>query len=64
MNREKINMLSTATIAFVTVLVAMGGFYFNLVKENIPLKIVLGLEFIFLILVLFFIRWIKRKGEQ
>lgn len=62
MNHEKVNMLSTATIAFVTVLATMGGLYFNL-EEKTPLRIIVIFELAFVIAVLLFIRWISKRGE-
>jgi len=56
-------MLSTATIAFVTVLATMGGLYFNL-EEKTSLPIILIFEIVFIIAVLLFIKWIHRRGER
>ncbi len=64
MNHDKVNMLSTATIAFVTVLATMGGFYFNLKKEETPVIVIIVFELAFVVAVLLFIRWIHKRGEQ
>lgn len=62
MNHEKVNMLSTATIAFVTVLVAMGGLYFNLIDKQAPLWLIVLLEAAFFAVVVLFIRWVEKRG--
>lgn len=62
MNAEGINALSTAVIAFVTVIASMVGFYFNLRGSNTESALIILLELFFVVAVLVFIRWIKRRG--
>lgn len=59
---SEINALSTAIIAFVTVLGAMFGFYYNLKSSAILLSTILFFELLFVITVLLFISWIR--GEM
>lgn len=60
MNSRNINAISTSVIAFVTVIVAMFGFYINL-KSTITLKWIIVFEFYFLIAMLLFVLWVKDK---
>ena len=62
MNHEKVNMLSTATIALVTVLATMGGLYFKLVDQQTPLLMIAVLEATFFAVVVLFIKWVEKRG--
>lgn len=61
MTAESISALSTAVIAFVTIIVAMVGFYYNLKLAGLNLQKTLFFEGIFTLTTLFFVLWIKRK---
>lgn len=62
MQIEFINSISTAVIAFITLIVSMFGFYYNLVSIGTKLYSIFIFEFIFLGMVLIFMEWIIRRG--
>lgn len=59
MHYNKINALAMAVVAFVTVIVAMFGFYYNLKTSGTHIRWILVLEFYFLIAIGLFISWVK-----
>ena len=63
MDAEHINALSTAVIAFVTVIAATIGFYYNLKQTETITQNIIIVELIFIISVMIFVRWVRRKGE-
>lgn len=61
---EKINTISTAIIAYVTMVGLMSGLYFNLKALNISLIYILLFETIFIFSIWLFISWIKIKVKN
>ena len=61
MQSERITALSTAVIAFATVIGLMFGFYYNLKISNINTSIIILLELLFLTSMMLFIMTIWRK---
>lgn len=61
MTAESISALSTAVIAFVTIIVAMVGFYYNLKSAGLNLQKTLFFEGIFALTPLLFVLWVKRR---
>ena len=59
MNPDNINALSTAVLAFVTILGLMVGFYYNLRTSGITLTWIIVWELLFLAIVWFFTSWVK-----
>ena len=66
MNAEEINALATSVIAFVTVLVAMVGFYNDLQQVGTNIRNIIIFELIFILSMWAFVIWIKgrSKGEE
>jgi len=61
MQSERITALSTAVIAFATVIGLMFGFYYNLKISNVNTSIIILLELLFLTSMMLFIMTIRRK---
>ena len=59
MEANNINALSTATIAFVTIIGLMFGFYYNLKISNTNFWRIIFLELLFIIALGLFIIWMK-----
>ena len=59
MQSNKINALAMAVVAFVTVIVAMFGFYYNLKTSETHLGWILVFELLFLVAVGIFVSWVK-----
>ena len=68
METNKVNALSTATIAFVTILGLMIGFYYNLTTTDTKVLYILILEIIMIISVILFTmiinRWTKEDEKE
>lgn len=60
MSSKNVNAIATSVIAFVTIIAAMVGFYINL-KSTFTIKWIIYLESVFVVIILFFIIWVKTK---
>ena len=63
MNIEEVNALSTAVIAFVTILGLMVGFYYNLQSSKTEFAQIIFFEIIIVIIILLFISLIRGEIE-
>lgn len=61
MQYDQINALSTAVIAFVTIIGLMTGFYYNLWASDVKALTIIMLEFLFLMMLWIFTIWTRRK---
>mgnify|MGYP001587685291 CR=1 FL=1 len=61
MDAEHVNVISTAVIALVTILVAAAGMYYNLWQVGTSIRNILILELAFIIAILSFIGWMRRR---
>ena len=59
MDAENINAVSTAVIAFVTVIGAIAGLYYHLWQVGTSIHNIIILEIAFIILIVAFMEWIK-----
>ncbi|MBI2499010.1 hypothetical protein HYV88_02095 [Candidatus Woesearchaeota archaeon] len=57
MKAEKISALATSTIAFVTIIGLMVGFYYNLKSSNINIFYIIIFELLFVLAIGLFISW-------
>ncbi len=64
MSAENVNALSTATIAFVTVIVSMVGFYYNLNSSGKNSSGIIFFELLFVIAILLCLLWIRRRLDE
>ena len=62
MKPNELNALSTAVIAFVTVIGVLVGLYYNLKTFKFETLYIMFIELLFLIALSLFIFWIKRGG--
>ena len=63
MKAENINAVATSTIAFVTILGLMVGFYFNLQSAGIRIIYIVVFELLFVIAIVLFIIWVNGKSD-
>ncbi|MBI2507380.1 hypothetical protein HYV89_00315 [Candidatus Woesearchaeota archaeon] len=61
MQPERITALSTAIIAFVTIIGLMFGFYYNLKLSGFESREIFLFEIIFIVSVWIFLIWLRRK---
>ncbi len=58
---DKINIISTALIAYLSTVGLMTGLYFNMKPLNIGLFYIILFELMFTITIFIFIIWIKKR---
>lgn len=63
MKAETVNALSSAVIAFVTIVGLLVGLYFNL-KETTKFHYILIFELLLIIAVLFIVAWLHHKLKE
>ena len=61
MELNELEAISTAVIAFITVLSLMVAFYYNLKSSRTKTEDIIFLELIIILTVIVFIKWIERR---
>ncbi len=61
MELNELEAISTAVIAFITVLALMVAFYYNLKSSRTKTEDIIFLELIIILTVIVFIKWIERR---
>ena len=61
MQLERITALSTAVIAFITIIGFMFGFYYNLKLSGFESREIFLFETVFIISIWIFLIWLRRK---
>ncbi len=64
MDASSINAMSTAVIAFITVIATMVGFYYNLQQVGTKLHNIIIWELVLIISIWAFIKWINERSKK
>lgn len=64
MSSRIVNAVATSVIAFVTVIVAMFGFYYNLKNAGWQFSQIAVLEILFVFIIGLFVWWIKGRVKN
>lgn len=64
MKADNVNAIATGFIAFVTFVVAMIGFYYNLQTTGMRTEIIIVFELVFMIAAVLVAHWLKREVTE